>query len=505
MQNKFYITTPIYYVNDKPHIGHAYTSVLADVLARWHKLQGEKVFFLTGTDEHGAKIEEAAEKAGKSPKEFCDEKAKEFKTAWQKLNVSYDNFIRTTDKKHKEAVGNALKHLYDKGLIYKGTYKGLYCKGCEQYLTDDDLIDGKCPDHQIEPEIMHEESYFFKLSQFEPELERRISSGELEIAPEGRKNEILSFLRNGLQDISISRKNVKWGIPLPFDKDFTTYVWIDAFLNYLTGLGWDGSIQTLKNTRHPELGSGSQEMPKRKADAFLLRRGVRHDKVIFFPPDIQLMSKDILRVHATIWPALLLALGIPLSRKLFVHGFFTINGQKMSKSLGNIILPEELIAKFGADGARYLLVSSLAYGHDGDISWEKLTEKYNADLANGLGNLISRVATLSQKSKVKSQNYRPKVKSERMIQLFGEIKPKEILEEIWKEVNWANKYIEEKKLWELAKNNEEKAKEVLAELFVAISDVAENLKPFMPETAEKISEILETCEIKKGEVLFPRV
>jgi methionyl-tRNA synthetase len=471
LNKKFYITTPIYYVNDKPHIGHAYTSVLADVLARWHKLQGEAVFFSAGTDEHGAKIEEAANKARKEPQEFCDEKAEEFKQAWQKLNIQHSNFIRTTDEAHKKAVGNVLQYLYDKGLVYKGEYKGLYCKGCEQYLTDDDLLGGLCPDHQKKPEIIKEESYFFKLSQFEPELERRISSGELIIEPEGRKNEILSFLRNGLQDISISRKNVKWGIPLPFDEKFTTYVWVDAFLNYLTGLDW----------------SGTGSVPD------------------FFPPDIQLMSKDILRVHATIWPALLLALDIPLPRKLFVHGYFTINGQKMSKSLGNVISPEELIERFGADGARYLLMSSLAHGHDGDVSWEKLTEKYNADLANGLGNLISRVATLNQKLKIKIQNDKSKFKiSEKAKRLYAEIKPKEILEEIWKEVNWANKYVEEKKLWELVKNNEAEAKKVLEELLVVITDVAENLKPFMPETTDKILRILETGEIKKGEVLFPR-
>jgi methionyl-tRNA synthetase len=470
LNKKFYITTPIYYVNDKPHIGHAYTSVLADVLACWHRLQGEDVFLLTGTDEHGAKIEEAALSAKKNPQEFCDKKAEEFENAWQKLNIQYSNFIRTTDEAHKKAVGNALQYLYDKGFIYKGEYKGLYCKGCEQYLTDDDLIEGVCPDHQTKPEIMKEESYFFKLSQFEPELERRISSGELIIEPEGKKNEILSFLRNGLQDIAISRKNIKWGIPLPFDKDFTTYVWIDAFLNYLTGLDW----------------SGTGSVPD------------------FFPPDIQLMSKDILRVHATIWPALLLALDAPLPRKLFVHGFFTIDGRKMSKSLGNVISPEELVEKFGTDGARYLLMSSLAYGHDGDVSWEKLAEKYNADLANGLGNLVSRTITLAQKINFQFSGEKAKGVSEKTKTLYESIKPKEILEEIWKEVNWANKYIEEKKLWELVKNNEAEAKKVLEELLVVITDVAENLKPFMPETADKILRILETGEMKKGEVLFSR-
>jgi len=479
LNKKFYITTPIYYVNDKPHIGHAYTSVLADVLARWHKLQGEDVFFSAGTDEHGAKIEEAAKKAGKEPQEFVDEKAEEFKNAWEKLNIRYDNFIRTTDEAHIKAVQTALQAIKDKGLLFEGHYEGFYCPGCEQYKFIDDLVDGKCPEHQIKLEIVPEDSWFFKLSNFEGILKQKIENDEFKIEPAERKNEILSFIDISLNDISVSRKNVKWGIPLPFDKGHTIYVWIDAFLNYLTSLGWDGKIPL-------NLFSGKGEIK-------------------FFPPDIQLMSKDILRVHATIWPALLLALDIPLPQKLFVHGFFTINGQKMSKSLGNVISPDELVEKFGADGARYLLMSSLVHGHDGDVSWEKLTEKYNADLANGLGNLISRVATLNQKLKIKMQNDKSKFKiSEKAKRLYAEIKPKEILEEIWKEVNWANKYVEEKKLWELVKNNEAEAKKVLEELLVVITDVAENLKPFMPETTDKILRILETGEIKKGEVLFPR-
>jgi methionyl-tRNA synthetase len=493
MKNKFYITTPIYYVNDKPHVGHAYTTVLADVLARWHKLCGEDVFFSAGTDEHGAKIETAAMAAGVSPQKFVDEKAADFKNAWQVLDISYDNFIRTTDAGHEKAVSNVLEFLHKKGLIYQDVYKGLYCKGCEQYKSEDDLIDGKCPDHQIEPELMEEMSYFLKLSKFGDEIAGKIESGELKIEPAEKKNEILKFLEKGLNDISISRANVKWGILLPFptqggsvsggDKKYTVYVWIDAFLNYLTGLGWQGKIPL-----NPSL-----------------QKGGAGNAINFFPPDIQLMSKDILRVHATIWPALLLALEMPLPEKIFVHGFFTIDGQKMSKSLGNVIWPEQLVEKFGVDGARYLLMSSLAYGHDGDISWDKLAEKYNADLANGLGNLINRTMTLAQKVVFKHTGEKNKGISERIKKLYEEIKPKEILEEIWKEINWANKYIEEKRLWELVKNNEAEAKKVLEELFTTIYDVAENLKPFMPETAEKILKILDSAEIKKGEILFPRV
>ncbi|PIS16571.1 MAG: methionine--tRNA ligase [Candidatus Portnoybacteria bacterium CG09_land_8_20_14_0_10_44_13] len=481
--SKFYITTPIYYVNDKPHIGHAYTTVLADVLARYHRLMGEEVFFLVGTDEHGAKIEAAAEQAGKSPREFCDENVEAFREAWKSLDISYSNFIRTTDSSHEKAVSNALEYLYKKDFIYKGVYKGLYCRGCEQYKTDDDLVDGKCPDHQTEPEVMEEESYFFRLSQFGGELERSISGGKLKIEPAERKNEVLSFIRNGLQDISISRKKIKWGVPLPFDKKFTTYVWVDAFLNYLTGLGWDGKISP-----RPPLKKGGE------------RRGLK-----FWPPDVQLMSKDILRVHATIWPALLLALKIPLPKKLYIHGFFTINGQKMSKSLGNVIWPKQLTEKFGADGTRYLLMSSLADGHDGDISWEKLTAKYNTDLANGLGNLVSRVMNLAKGFEIAVRDGSLKIKSEKVRKLLDEIKPKEALDEIWKEVDWANKYVEETRLWELVKTNKKQAKRVLEELLAGLINIAENLKPFMPETAERVIKILESGEIKKGEILFPRI
>jgi len=483
MDKKFYITTPIYYVNDRPHIGHAYTTVAADVLSRWHRQKGKKVFFLTGTDEHGAKIAAAAATAGKSEKEFVDEKTQSFKNVWQKLNIEYNNFLRTTDPTHIAAVQTAIQHLKDKELIYKEQYEGLYCQGCEQYKTRDDLIDGKCPEHQIEPQLMKEESYFFRLSQFEEQLKKKIESDELEIEPIERKNEVLSFINKGLKDISISRKTVSWGISLPFDKNYSLYVWVDAFLNYLTGLGWNGK---------------SGKIPK------------------FFPPDVQLMSKDILRVHATIWPALLLALELPLPKKLFVHGYFTVDGQKMSKSLGNVIWPEDLVEKFGVDGTRYLLMSSLVSGQDGDISWEKLTEKYNADLANNLGNLVSRVVKLNENIKAKIGKEKPKIKNlEKLVdedksssspfaiaRLLEEVKLKEILDKIWEQIAWANKYIEEKKLWELVKNNPKEGKKVLSELLSLISKVGQALAPFMPETSEKI---LVQLEAPKNKPLFPRI
>ena len=474
---KFYITTPIYYVNDRPHIGHAYTTVAADILARWHKQQGEEVFFLTGTDEHGAKVAEAAQKAGQTPKEFCDQKAQDFKKAWELLNVKYDNFIRTTDQAHEAAVGQTVQVMHDKGFIYKGEYEGLYCQGCEQYLMPDDLVDGKCPDHKTEPQVMKEESYFFKLSHFGKELEKRIQENELKIEPVERKNEVLSFIRGGLKDISISRKNVQWGIPLPFDKEQTTYVWVDAFLNYLTGIGWTPAMAA----------------PRDAAE--------RH--FTWWPPDVQLMAKDILRVHATIWAGMLLALEIPLPKKMFVHGFFTISGQKMSKSLGNVIWPEELVRKFGADASRYLLLSSTPFGQDGDISREKMTEKYNADLANNLGNLVSRVFNVIEK------NFDGKIEAKKMeidiAEQMEELKFSEALEKIKEKVDWANKYIDEVKLWDLVKTDKSQAAKVLGELLGVIVAVGEGLQSFMPETAEKILAAARAKKIQKGEGLFPRI
>jgi methionyl-tRNA synthetase len=475
MNKKFFVTTPIYYVNDKPHVGHAYTTLAADVLTRWHRERGDEVFFLTGTDEHGAKVAQAATATGKPEQEFVDEKAAAFKEAWQKLNINYDNFLRTTDPVHVAAVKTATQYLYEKGFIYKGQYQGLYCQSCEQYKNPDDLINGKCPEHQVEPQLMKEESYFFKLSQFEKLLKEKIESDELEIKPIERKNEVFSFISQGLKDISISREAVSWGISLPFDKKYTLYVWIDAFLNYLTGLGWSGQ---------------AGQPPK------------------FFSPDVQLMSKDILRVHATIWPGLLLALELPLPQKIFVHGYFTIDGQKMSKSLGNVIWPEDLVVKFGRDGARYLLMSSLSYGQDGDISWQRLAEKYNSDLANGLGNLVSRVMKLNEEFKINpSTRLRARIKN--LEKLFNEIKFKEILDEIWQEIAWANRYIEEKKLWDLLKTDPEEGKKVLSELLSLISEIAQVISPFLPETSEKIFEQLTLRQDSgltgKIKPLFPRI
>jgi len=481
LNEKFYLTTPIFYVNDRPHLGHAYTVISADILARYHRQKRERVFFLTGTDEHGKKIEQVAEKFNKTPAQLCDENSEKFKQSWKILNISYDNFIRTTNADHIFAVQRALQFLYDKKFIYKGIYEGLYCSGCEQYKKKSDLVDGKCPDHKTKPELIKEESYLFKLSQFQDILTEKIKNDELEIKPESRKKEVLEFLKEGLEDISISRQRVRWGIPLPFDKSHTCYVWIDAFLNYLTGLGWEGD-------------------PKKISD--------------FWPPDLQLMAKDIIRVHATIWPALLLALGVPLPKKIFVHGYFTINGQKMSKSLGNVIWPDELVEKFGVDATRYLLISACNFGEDGDISWEKLTKKYNSDLASGLGNLVARVLKMAENlhiqiAELPSCLSNSKLKKEvdnnwvKYRNLLDELKINEALNSIWNLISFCDSIIEKERPWSFNSSKEEKkSKEIIGDLLLTLKEVANLLEPFLPETSNKI---LEQVKDNKGEILFPRL
>lgn len=469
---KFYITTPIYYVNASPHLGHAYTTIAADILARVHRDKKEKTFFSVGTDEHGAKIEQKAQNQGKSPKEFVDEIANQYKKLWSKMNISNDAFIRTTDEKHIKAVQKALEYMYQKGDIYLDKYEGLYCTGCEQFKNEKDLVGGKCPDHQTVPEKMSEETYMFKMSKYADKLMELIESDEFEISPPEKKNEILSFYKEGLNDVSFSRKNVKWGIPLPWDKNHTAYVWSDAFLNYLTVLGWDGS-----GGKKPEM----------------------------FPPDLQLIGKDILRVHATIWPAMLLSLDLPLPNQIFVHGFFKVNGEKMSKSLGNVISPEELLERYGLDSLRYLLITATPFGRDGDISWEKFDEKYNADLANGLGNLVARVSTLLEKNKIEL-SLNPG-SDEILIDQFNlEIEKKaldEALNILWKKLREMDEFISSKAPWKM--DNQDEIKKVLEVVAQNILNVADLLSSFMPSVSKKIIKQFTEKQIKKQESLFPRL
>lgn len=469
MNKPFFITTPIYYVNAKPHIGHAYTTVAADVLARFKKIQEKKVFFSTGTDEHGLKIEREAEKAEKNPEDFADEMAAHFQDLWKKLNIDYTKFIRTTDEKHKEAVQKVLQTLYDSGVIYKGFYEGLYCVGCEQFKTEDELVGGKCPDHNLVPELVKEDAYLLKMTELQKELVEKIESGALFIAPAKYKKETLSFLKSEtLKDISISRKNVSFGIPLPFDETHTTYVWVDAFLNYLTVLGWDGN----KNAIPEE-----------------------------WPADAQFIGKDILRVHSTIWPVLLLYLGIALPKMLFTHGHILAGGKKMSKTLGNTIAIDEMLTKFGADGTRYLLMSAGTFGEDVDLTMERMTEKYNADLANGLGNLVSRVLKLAEKIESGIANKESGMPEE-LAQMIENCQFFEALKFIWKKVSEANKYIDETKPWELVKNDQEKFEEVMRRLLQDLEFISRLLQSFLPDTAEKIQSMLEN---RKGEILFQRL
>lgn len=471
---KFYVTTPIYYVNAEPHVGTAYPTIAADVLARFYRSAGVPTFFLTGTDEHGSKIEQAAKAAGKTPEDFTREISAKFSFTWNTLGIAPDDFIRTTEERHVKAVNKFLEALKNSGKIYEGEYEGLYCVGHEAFIKETELDrEGLCPDHKTKPEKLKEKNWFFKLSEYQALIESRITNNELGIEPESRRNEILTFVKRGLEDIAISRPNVKWGIALPWDKSQTAYVWVEALFNYVSALGYPNGENYRK----------------------------------FWPADVQLVGKDIIRFHCVIWPALLDAVGLPWPKKVFAHGFFTIDGQKISKSLGNVIDPNDLVAKYGSDAVRYFLLREIPFGQDGDFSEGKLQARYEGDLANGLGNLFSRLTTLI------AQNLEGQIpdilKSPKDLddtdQLVSELRFHEALERIWEEVAWANKYIDETKPWQLAKNDEKLFKEVIANLVALLYEIAKKLSPFMPETAEKIRAGLAAEKVIKAQPLFPRL
>jgi methionyl-tRNA synthetase len=498
-----YITTPIYYVNDRPHIGHAYTTLIADILARYYrfKLGRENVYFLTGTDEHGAKIAQAAEAEGKEPQKFADDVASEFKSAWKNLNISNNDFIRTTEKRHEQVVLDVLNKLKDaktpKGndFIYKGVYEGLYCVGCEAYKKDEDLVEGKCPDHKKEPEQLKEDNWYFRLSDYQDVLTEKITKDEIKILPEGKKKEVLGFLKQGLEDVAISREQVKWGIPVPFDKDQTIYVWVDALINYISALGYP--------------------------DNELFQK--------FWPAQTQLLAKDILKFHCIIWPAMLMAAEIEQPKELFVHGYFTIDKQKMSKTIGNVIDPNDMVQEFGVDAARYLIVSQFQFGQDGDVQADKFNEKFNADLANGLGNLVSRVLSMAEKycdGKVPDAKYNAKIDLAKVWQQvdknYRDYKVYENLNEIWNVISWCDGYVAENKPWELAKDGkQDEVDQIVYNLLVVIKHLSELVAPILPEAGQSVKERIGEAElgyenlikdssievgrkINKGEPLFLR-
>lgn len=466
---KFYITTPIYYVNDKPHVGHAYTTVVADVYARYQRtILGEnQVFFLTGTDEHGAKVAQAAEDAKKEPQVFVDEVSAKYEAVWEKLNISHDYFIRTTNPKHIAVVQDILQQLYDKDLIYKANYKGLYCVGCEKYLTSTEIEDGHCALHpNIELKEQEEENYFLKLKELAPKVLKALEAKRYQVLPKERYEEILSRIKGGVEDISISRTGVKWGVPIPWDKEHTVYVWVDALLNYY---------------------SATQIVDGKKD---------------FWAPDLQLLAKDILWFHGLIWEAILIALDMELPRIIFAHGFFTMDGKKMSKSLGNIIDPIELADIYGVDGLRYLLLTAFAFGNDGDISREKFNVKYNADLANGLGNLVSRVAKLAENFDLSSLEKRETNDLDKKLsEAMAKYRPDVALGVIWAEIGAVDKQLDRDEPWKLG---EDALNNALKGYIPRLQWVAKSLAPFMPETSKKIKGVFGGGKVAKPESLFQR-
>ena len=460
MKNKkFYITTAIDYVNASPHIGHAFEKVLADAISRWHCLKKEKVYFLTGTDENAQKNEQAAKEKGVPVKEFVDKNSQSFIELCKKLNISNDDFIRTTEARHVKKVQEFFKQLSEKGEIYKGKYEGLYCVGCEEYKTEKDLIDGKCIEHNKAPIKMSEEAYFFKLSKYYSKILSFVKSA---VIPEARKAEILARLeKEELRDLCVSRTGLSWGIDSPIDKKFKVYVWIDALSNYVTAL---------------ESKEGE-----------------------FWPADVHVIGKGINWFHSVIWPAILLALGYELPKKILVHGYLNLKGQKMSKSLGNIINPIELLAKYPADSVRYSLLKFSVF-EDSDYSEEILIERHNSELANKLGNLVSRVSTLAEKyGTEKTENKLvKKLKVKEIESLLDSYELDKALALIFEFIDECNLYVQENKIWETGD------KKKLYELVESIKEAAFYLSPFIPETAEKIQNIFKG-KIKKSEILFKKI
>ena len=479
-KEKFYITTAIAYTSRKPHIGNSYEIVLTDAIARFKRLQGYDVFMLTGTDEHGQKIEEYAKSAGVTPKEYVDKVSGEIHSICDLLNTSYDKFIRTTDEYHEKTVQKIFKKLYDQGDIYKGHYEGMYCTPCESFWTESQLVDGKCPDCGREVKPAKEEAYFLRLSKYQKQLEDFIESNENFIYPEARKKEMLNnFIKPGLQDLCVSRTSFKWGIPVTFDDKHVIYVWIDALSNYITALGYD-----------PD---GSSDLYKK-----------------YWPADVHIIGKDIVRFHTIYWPIMLMALGEPLPKQVFGHPWLLFGEDKMSKSRGNVIYADDLVDLLGVDAVRYYLVSEMPYANDGSITYETIIERYNSDLANTFGNLVNRTIAMQNKyfdgiiqEPTDSESVDDELKAfaletvKKIEKCFETYRVADAVEAVLNLAKRSNKYIDETMPWALAKDESKKARlgTVLYNLLEAIRYIAILLTPFMPQTAEKIFEQM-NCDIK---------
>jgi methionyl-tRNA synthetase len=487
MSDKFYITTSIPYVNAPPHIGHALEFVQTDAIARYHRGRGEETFLLTGADENALKNVQAAEKKGVAVERHVTEMGEHFKRLARALNISVDGYRRGSDRElHWPGVTELWRRSLENGDIYKKQYRGLYCVGHEAFITEKELdANGLCPDHQTKPDLVEEENYFFRLSRYADDLERRIASDTYRIRPVTRKNEMLAFIRQGLEDFSVSRSSARargWGVPVPDDPDQVIYVWFDALTIYMTGVGF-----------------GIDEKLYEK----------------WWPADIHVIGKDIIRFHALYWPAMLLSAKLPLPKELFVHGFVTSGGEKMSKTVGNVVDPFEYMHEFGSDALRYYLLAEIPTFEDGDFTRERFVERYNSDLAKGLGNVAARILTLADGKGFSGLNLTPggipeatrfKEAWERYGQAFAERDLRRAVQEVWSLIQWTDKYIEEKKPWE----NKDEA--VLYTLCVALANIAWLLKPFLPPTAEKIDEALGIAGKKKWDFapqkiapLFPRI